>query len=282
MFLTLDDMDDPFCACIYKTFVDAPVSTWSTILEFLISVVIGVCGVIVNYRFVRKLQEERRSTPLGRKGNVIEPVIKWNCIFQIIYWPYQLLYSWLNQNEVISSEFIYTQSWLCDVLTLALRFGRITIAYNSMFVALIRYLYIVHQKKANQWEFQNVAKHFIFASVSTPLIIETIGTLTNPFTEYLTKEDLESCVDFWQDMNTTQTHIEIPVAKAYEFTTYHLPKTAVDIVYNIYAVLTMILFLNIIDGFLYFRMFQTIKRWVLMFIPDNAFCIFYYTTLHLY
>ena len=255
-------MDDPFCACIYKTFVDAPISTLSTIIEFLISVVIGSCGVVVNYRFVRKLQEERRNTSLGRKGNVIEPVIKWNCIFQIIYWPYQLLYFWLNENEVISSEFIYTQSWLCDILTLTVRYGRIIIAYNSLFVALIRYLYIVHQKKANQWQFENVAKLFIIASVFTPLVMETIGTLTNSFTEYLSKEDLETCVDFWQDLNSTVKDIEIPVAKAYEFTTYYLPKTTVDIVYYIYAIITGILFLNIIDGILYFRIFQTMKRLV--------------------
>ena len=75
-------MQDPFCACIYKTFVDTPISTWSTILELIFSLLIGVCGGTVNYRFVKKLQEEKRNTPMGRKGNVIEPVIRWNCTFQ--------------------------------------------------------------------------------------------------------------------------------------------------------------------------------------------------------
>ena len=142
-----------------------------------------------------------------------------------------------------------------------------------MFVALIRYLYIVHQKKANQWEFQNVAKYFIIASVSTPILMEIFGTLINPYTEYATNEDLKSCVDFWQDLNNTVEDIEIPVAKAYEFTTRYLSKTAVDLLYYIYLAITGILFLNIIDGILYFRIFQTIKRLVLMFNRDNIFCI---------
>ena len=94
-------MEDPFCACIYKTFVDEPVTLWTTILEFVFSIVIGICGVVINYRFVKKLSEERRNTPIGRRGNIIEPVIRWNCCFQMVFWPYDLLYFWINQNEIM-------------------------------------------------------------------------------------------------------------------------------------------------------------------------------------
>ena len=255
-------MEDPFCACIYKTFVDEPVSTWSTILELIFSVGLSICGFLVNYRFIRKLQEEKRETPLGRKGNVIEPIMSWYCRFQIIYWPYHLLYFWLSRNEIISSEFIYYQSWFCDVLTLTLRFGRVCIAYNSLFVSLIRYLYIVHQQKANQWEFERVARRFVIASVGVPLALETIGTLTNPFTEYLSTDELDSCVDFWKSLNTTENNVETPTAKAYEFTTRYLPEKIVLGVYYIYASVTGIIFLNIADAFLYFKIFQSIKRLV--------------------
>ena len=252
-------MEDPFCACIYKTFIDEPVTTWTTILEMAFSIVIVVSGLTINYRFVKKLAEERRKTPLGRRGNIIEPVIRWNCCFQMLYWPYQLLYFWLNQNEILSSEFIYHNSWLCDVLTLSIRFGRMCIAYNSLFATLIRYLYIVHHQKANQWEFENVAKRFIIASVCTPIVIETVGTMTNPYTEYLGEDDLNSCVDFWRGLSPNKT-IEVPKAKAYEFTTTYIDKTAVDGLYYTYAIITGLVFLNIVDGWLFAKIFQTMKR----------------------
>ena len=252
-------MEDPFCACIYKTFIDEPVTLWTTILEFVISIIISVCGIVINYRFVKKLSEEKRHTPIGRRGNIIEPVIRWNCCFQMVFWPYDLLYFWINQNEIISSKFIYQNSWLCDVLTLSVRFGRIAIAYNSFFATLIRYFYIVHQQKANQWNFENVAKRFIFFSIFTPLVVETIGTMTNPYTEYLEEDELNTCVEFWRSFSTNQT-IVIPTAKAYDFTISFLPKLGVDVVYHIYAIITMVVYLNFIDGWLYARIFKTMKR----------------------
>jgi hypothetical protein len=70
-------MPDIFCACLYKAVINIPVSLWSTVLEFLFSVIISVCGEIFNYRFMTKLKEEKRKTPIGRKGNVIEPIMRW-------------------------------------------------------------------------------------------------------------------------------------------------------------------------------------------------------------
>ena len=84
-----------------KTFVDDSVSTLSTVLDFVFSVLISVCGVIVNYRFRKKLKEEKRNTPPGRKGNVIEPIMSWYCILQMIFWPYELLLLWMGFNGVI-------------------------------------------------------------------------------------------------------------------------------------------------------------------------------------
>ena len=252
-------MEDPFCACIYKTFIDEPVTTWTTILELILSILISVCGMVINYRFIKRLSEERRNTPIGRRGNIIEPVIRWNCYFQMFFWPFDLLYFWINQNEIISSEFIYQNSWLCDLLTLTVRFGRMIIAYNSSFATLIRYFYIVHQQKANQWDFENVSKRFIIASIFTPILTETIGTLTNPYTEYLKEDDLNNCVEFWKGFSLNQT-IEVPTAKAYEFTTRYIPKEAVDAVYISYAVITMLVYLNFLDAGLYAKIFQTMKR----------------------
>ena len=88
------------CTCVYKTFVDEQISTWSTVLELLFSFIIGTFGVILNYVFLKKLQVEKRGTLLGRKGNVIEPIMSWFCVFQIIYWPYYLVYFWVLVNGI--------------------------------------------------------------------------------------------------------------------------------------------------------------------------------------
>ena len=57
------------CQCVYKTFIDQSVSLSSTIADILLSIIIGVSGIVINYTFLKKLREENRNTPLGRKGN---------------------------------------------------------------------------------------------------------------------------------------------------------------------------------------------------------------------
>ena len=162
------------CTCLYNSLVDTPVSLWSTIVEFLLSVIIVVCGETINYRFKSKLVEEKRKVLLGRKGNVIEPIMNSFCKMQMIYWPYQILYFWISTNQIIPVE--YMNGWWCPVATYTMRFGRIFIAYNSIFVVLIRYMYIVHYSKSSLWEFSKVGRYFRIASIAIPVIMETIGS----------------------------------------------------------------------------------------------------------
>jgi hypothetical protein len=138
-------MPDLFCACMYKALINIPGPLWTTVLEFVFSVVISVCGEIINYRFMSKLREEKRRTPLGRKGNVIEPIMRWYCKLQMIYWPYHLLSMWVLYNKIIPFE--YMNGWWCSASSfIPITFGRMCIGWNSLFVALIRYIYIVHRK----------------------------------------------------------------------------------------------------------------------------------------
>ena len=77
-------MVDQFCVCFHEAFVDFPVHTWSTSLEFGFVALITVLGIRLNYKFLSKLKKERRETPIGRKGNVIDPIMRGFLIFQII------------------------------------------------------------------------------------------------------------------------------------------------------------------------------------------------------
>ena len=139
-------MPDIVCTCLYEAYKDPPMSIWTLILDFLCSLVIGILGVIVNFKFIQKLQKEKQSRLEGRKGNVIEPVMRLFCKLQIIYWPYYLLYFWLSGNGIIPSD------WSCTLHAgAAIKLGRTIISWNSFFVALIRYTYIVHREKMNQW-----------------------------------------------------------------------------------------------------------------------------------
>ena len=133
-------MPDIVCKCIYEAYIDPPMSIWTTLLDFFCYVVIGVLCVIINCKFIKKLQEEKRAKPPGRKGNVIEPIMQLFCKFQIIFWPYYIIYFWIHLNGIVPASLM--NGWWCNVAALiSIRFGRMTIAWNSFFVAFIRYVY---------------------------------------------------------------------------------------------------------------------------------------------
>ena len=256
-------MPDIYCACINKSYINIPVSFWSTILEFVFSLMIVVCGEIINYRFMKKLKEEKRRTPIGRKGNVIEPIMRWYCKLQIIYWPYRLLSTWICFNEIIPFE--YMNGWWCSVAILVvLKTGRMCIGWNSAFVALIRYMYIVHRQKLNQWEFTKIGSYFRISSIYIPVGIETVGLFVTSYPEHkitVEQEVFKSCVASLQGHNTT-VNIQSPEPYFRALTLQVVPEWIILGVYSLYACLTVTVFINVIDGFLYFQIYRSIKRYI--------------------
>ena len=215
----------------------------SSVLEFLLSLIISICGVFLNYKFLKKLRMERRNKPIGRKGNVIEPIMRWFGVLQIAYWPYELFM--LSQSVGISNLSIITPP-LCPFYTWSVVLGRAIVAYNSLFVALIRYVYIVHERKANQWDFESVGKRFQIASISVPIIHVIIHGLTmRP--RYLLPDDTANIC----------SHMTSPLIT---FTMKFFPEPLVDAIAIISVILVVLVYLNLVEGYLYVKMFQSIKR----------------------
>ena len=81
-------MQDSICMCSYKHYFHEPVTVSSTVIDFLCSAVVIVCGLLVNSRFRKKLQDEKKNKFPGRKGNVIEPIMRWYLIFSMVHWAF--------------------------------------------------------------------------------------------------------------------------------------------------------------------------------------------------
>ena len=47
--------------CLMETYVEYPVALSSTISEFIVIVGVVACGLVLNYRFLLKLKEEKRK-----------------------------------------------------------------------------------------------------------------------------------------------------------------------------------------------------------------------------
>ena len=251
------------CTCTYAAFVDESGSPWTTGLELLLSFFIGALGIKLNYRFLKKLEDERRHTPLGRKGNVIEPIMRWFCWIQIVYWPYHLLFYWINFNGIVPVEWM--NGWWCNIIfQIGIVFGRYCIAYNSLFVALIRYIYIVHHKRANQWSYERVGNMFRYCSVAVPLSLFIIGMFTAyyPLIEAMKITEMakfKDCFASYQGLNATE---DIPpfMSVHTKWTLNYLPESLVIVMCYIHKVITAIVFLNLADIFFYVSIYRSVTR----------------------
>ena len=251
-------MSDIVCTCVYEAYIDEPMSVLTTIVDFVFSVCIGVVGIILNYKLMRRLQEEKKSKPIGRKGNVIEPIMQQFCKFQIFYWPYFLLYFWIHLNGIIPSSLM--NGWWCNViLQITIVFGRIYISSISFFVALVRYIYIVHRERANKWDYERVGKVFKIGSVVIPTILGAIRLFAHPNSAYQNGEKFENCIAFYLGTNTT-INMTIPNAYPYAWTLEYIPEKVLVGIDIAHRAIQLMVVLNIAEAFLYFAIYRQIKR----------------------
>jgi membrane protein implicated in regulation of membrane protease activity len=246
-----------FCRCHLKCHYYEPVSSISIILELLVSFMISVCAIFVNYKYRKKLQEEKRARPLGRKGNVIEPIASWMCVVLIIGTPINLLMLWISANEIIPFDWI--PGWLCILLHTFYRCASMYTVYHSLFVAIIKYLYIVRRHESNQWDFEKVGKRFTIASLVIPYGLEIIQGFFEQSSAYKTHSNFRECVDSYEVTNET-TSYQVPRPTLVQFTLNYLPETLVFVIQYSYIIITTLVALNIIEVVLYYKIFDRIKR----------------------
>ena len=248
-------MQDINCMCVYRVFVNEKVTTLSTTLDFLITLVIIISGLILNKIYRKKLREEKRSRLPGRKGNVIEPIMSSYLILGTIFWPFEMTYLWINAHEIMPADW-FRNCWLLHIPWDIIRVGRMIIVYNSFFAGMIRYLYIVHQQKSNQWDFLRVGRLFKIASFAVPMALEVIRKLSEEdFPGFKSTGRFQECMDFHGEVK------KIPVTVAFAKQIFSSP--LVHVMNYIYMTCTIVVGSNITEAYFYVKIFQTIERHVL-------------------
>ena len=232
-------IDETYCECMLKSLSDKPTSPYATILQGIFSFIICVCGLFLNFKVLQKLKLERKRRSLGQRGNVIEPIMRWFSILQIIYWPLLLCFFWVHANSVIAVEMI--RGWGCFAMVAIIAMGRSIIAYNSFFVGLVRYMYIVHRVKANQWNFETIGRLSQLGSIIIPTVVSFLMSSTF-------------------DLNVLWTQCGNSKRMALTFARNYLPGSLVHIVGMISVLIQVVVYLNITEAFLYLKIFRVIKR----------------------
>ena len=250
-------MIDLLFECFIKVLANDTSSTESIAVEFIFSLVAIACGVILNYRFLKKLETERRNKPDGRKGNIIEPIMTLFCKIQIVFWPVRMLLSWVFHNGIIKAELL--PIWLRYVILYSLMAGRTYVAFNSFFCAFIRYLCIIHPKRSNQWDYERTGKCFKNVSLAIPMLVGIVSIFAVGGIQLSGNDTFDKCVESYVDTNDTYIAEDRLSILASTFPTYFTVST----IYLLHYVVLLIwlgLGMNVTEGFLYCHIFNWIRR----------------------
>ena len=229
--------------CIVKQLLYGSHSIFSTVVEFFVVVSLTGCGLMANYNLWKALKEEKKNKPIGRKGNVVEPILSWYCIIQSIFWPYLMLILWIISNEVITVG--DSASWFIYILIQSVYLGRAYIAFNSLCCATIRYWCIVHQEKANQCDYERTRRNFKLASVFLPLILQIFSLFTAKYDLLKTgSEKFEDCMASYDDLYLgTDSMEKLPrVPFLYSLATNVVPIPIVETVHTITLFMVFVIF----------------------------------------
>ena len=227
-----------FCLCFLKFHSNAG-SSISTIVEFVFISFIIAIGIAINLKFRTKLLDEKKQMPIGRRGNVVAPVMNVFCLLQIVFWPFDLILLWGITNVIVPVDSIHPK--LCVALVMTLKSGRMCIAYHSLFVALIRYMHIVKDKILNQWNYERVAKHFKIFCIIFPLPME-----------FALIKEIGDCMGFAEELNDganmeEQTPFISTPSRLAKWTMKYLPAPLMKALSIIYAVATVSVSANVIE-----------------------------------
>jgi hypothetical protein len=104
-----------------------------------------------------------------------------------------------------------------------------------------------------------VGRFFQIASIAVPIAMESIGIFTNSYPEYTTQPTFNECIAFNQGLNNTKG-INISKPSSVMWTMNYVPESVVLGIYYVYISITAVVWLNLTEGFCYFRIHQSISR----------------------
>ena len=134
---------------------------------------------------------------------------------------------------------------------------RTFIAYTSLFVALVQYIYILHFPVANQWSFKNVGRRFQISSVT--LQVPTIRTwvFTSDGVWMNQSNVFEECVEQYDDSYIDFDSMKLDMA---EWAWKYLPEKLVSALLFMTGMILFLVYMNATESFLYFKIDQAINK----------------------
>ena len=228
--------------------------------DLIIYVVIFVLGTMVNWKYLKDMEEDDRNRPPGTNPSLILPIMTTKTKMLIVWTPfYFFLYWFLNQEFDIPDWFRYALCYDQYIATTV----RFYFALNSLTIATMRYVFIVHNGKVLRLGKELVKRMFYTLHFLIPLAMGILHGCTLPVPMNVQNIAQKTCNEFYQgSMNITCGDPEGVRDDCSPILTLVLDYVSSDVTKGVgiaIKILSIILFTNVLDGIFYWKTFGVIK-----------------------
>ena len=154
----------------------------------------------------------------------------------------------------------YVGSWICYISAFVEYFGYHAIVIQSLLIAGVKYLFIVHTLKARSFGEKKIQRIFLKIHIIYPTILAIASIMTSAFH---TRPSLKSCFgNSFQSLDSTEITIQetllCGIGSSSENDSNYI--YGAKFICATKTLLASIINCNIPEGYLYYKIFNTMKR----------------------
>ena len=230
-----------------------PGLTLSIAVTYLIAqAVVYAIGLFINIKLIYVCWKKKETTTWQ--------IHMTNSIFLTLYWPLDL--SFLAVSNTVPKLSIYTGEWFCKLSAFVIIYGVKIITMNSLIVAIMKYVFIVHATKARVYGHEKIQKLFAIINLTIPLMLTTFQVIMGNYDTY---KAISTCLDIGTEpMPKRNIWQKLFLCNAKVSSAFYSESYTANLVLHsacaINSVLTYIFACNLAGVYFYYKIFTTMKR----------------------
>ena len=218
-------------------------------------------GVAINYKLYCNVMKENP----GERGRVFQQIMKNYTRIQVFGWTF--IWIWmttvlsimsLNYSFMISPCMVINGFHLGMFSYFVVRFH---VGFNSLILAVGRYVFVVHDDKVLNWGVEKVSRVLIISSMLIPFLMAllTNSVVTLQYTGWLAhaRKYVEKC----ENLTNGALNYDVPKTQSvdyfrspfYDFVQINFPSWMSDGLYILFLVSVTAFFSNITEGLIYIK-----------------------------
>ena len=233
----------------------------SSTFDLIISIVLALGGLSINWKLLKDMNEDDRRRPLGTNECIIKHVLDTYTKVMMVLAPFYLLFFWfLNQDYDLPTWLQYS---LCYDQYISVTF-RTYITFHSMVIATMRYTFIVHRERVMAYEREKIKKMFYYGSIIIPVLMGLINACSFQQPKHIHNLAQSKCVEYYlKTLNITaldSNSVSDFGSPILTFVHIYIPTEITNIVKRVLIFLVITIMSNVVDGVLYWKIFKVIRQ----------------------